>query len=101
MIFCNSVLLSQHPTFEFHGGVPGHALHRGRGLDYGVGHFRPRSMPAASAHAPGLQDCGAWASPRRRGNGRRSDRGPFAYTQWGARAMLGPAQHELGYVTRE
>jgi hypothetical protein len=25
----------------------------------------------------------------------------LAYTQWSARAMLGPAQHELGYVTRE
>ena len=35
------------------------------------------------------------------GLARRRDRGPFAYTQWGARAMLGPAQHELGSVTRE
>ena len=58
-------------------------------------------MPVTSAHAPGFQGCGAWTSHRRRGNGRRSDRGPFAYTQWGARAMLGTAQHELGYVTRE
>ena len=58
-------------------------------------------MPAVSAHAPGFQGCGAWASHRRRGKGRRSDRGLLAYTQWGARAMLGPAQHELGYVTRE
>jgi hypothetical protein len=71
------------------------------GLDHGVGHFRPRSMPAASASAPGLRGCGAWASHRGRGKGRRSDRGPFAYTQRGARAMLGTTQHELGYVTRE
>jgi hypothetical protein len=40
-------------------------------------------------------------SARSRYATRRRERGPFAYTQWGARAMLGPAQHELGYVTRE
>jgi hypothetical protein len=27
MVFCDSALLSQHTTFEFHGGGPGHALH--------------------------------------------------------------------------
>jgi hypothetical protein len=25
--FCDSALLSQLTTFEFHGGAPGHALH--------------------------------------------------------------------------
>src|SRR5262249_4564828 len=45
--------------------------------------------------------CGVWASHRRRGNGHRAARGPFASTQWGARALLGPAQHALGCVTRE
>ena len=58
-------------------------------------------MPAASAHAPVLQGSGAWASHRRRGEGRHDDRGPLAYTPRGTRAMLSPAQHGLGYVTRE
>jgi hypothetical protein len=29
MIFCDSALLSQHTTFELHGGGQGHALHSG------------------------------------------------------------------------
>jgi hypothetical protein len=28
MVFCDSALLSQLTTFEFHGGEPGHALHK-------------------------------------------------------------------------
>ena len=28
MVFCDSALLSHHTTFEFHGGAPGHALHK-------------------------------------------------------------------------
>jgi hypothetical protein len=29
-VFCDSALLSQHTTFEFDGGAPGHALHSAR-----------------------------------------------------------------------
>src|SRR4029453_4496966 len=28
MVFCYSALLAQHTTFAFHGGAPGHALHK-------------------------------------------------------------------------
>ena len=28
MVFCDSALLSQHTTFAFHGGEPGHALQK-------------------------------------------------------------------------